>query len=313
MLHSLPSDAIEPLDFNQFKYIINLIHFTCIQRRAGQIKVWMQKHRPAGLLTRQQRARAQLLVHIAGNAHRDVVEQELRNKYGDSPDISKALRQLAEERLVRREGVGVKRSAFKYAVLPEGVALVEEMKITLRIDAQAQEELEKIMPAELAQFMGANKPDKNAKPVSAQAGAPQEAVGSEGPAAEEGVALLAALTGAPTLAAGRAEPSEHRMRIAEAWVEVKLSEVIEPKQAMAASSLDPSSLGGVRVAARCERDSQRPKRPLHLPSHLANEFTDGATLEGQDRSDLSHERPAKQHCAAPKVEEQMTAMPTSDC
>lgn len=77
----------------------------------------MVKNRPEGLLGRVARARSQALTHIGGQGR--VLEREIRDAYGNSADVSKALRQLVGEGALRRTGEGGKRSAFAYTILPK--------------------------------------------------------------------------------------------------------------------------------------------------------------------------------------------------
>ena len=102
---------------------------------------------PEGLLSRQERAQAQVLIHVAeapGSTSKD-----LRAILGDTPDISKALGSAFESKLVKRDGDGTRYNTYKYSIQPEGLKLLAGLKEKIEEDVAAQAQLENIIPKEL--------------------------------------------------------------------------------------------------------------------------------------------------------------------
>lgn len=114
--------------------------------RAGRLTAWIKRNRPKGLLTRALRARAQVLVFVA--LHTTVGDMEIRKKYGNNPDISKAIRWLYGEGYLSRSGGGKKSDPYRWTLLPKGLEHVPSLKQKLLADTLAREEMEQLLPQE---------------------------------------------------------------------------------------------------------------------------------------------------------------------
>jgi DNA-binding MarR family transcriptional regulator len=86
------------------------------------------------MTTRKERSRACIANHLdAHRGEKGVAESILRKTYGNTPDISKAIRDLFDIGYLTREGKGGKHSPFLYSLTPTGLqyakALREEIEI----------------------------------------------------------------------------------------------------------------------------------------------------------------------------------------
>lgn len=121
------------------------------RRRAGRLRAWMTSNRallPDGLLSRHDRAEAQVLLHIATTE--GPTSRDLREACGDTPDISKALMSVLAEGLVKRDGLGSRSVPFTY--WPNGPQLMKmlpEVRAKLAEDAAAHAQLKDIVPKDV--------------------------------------------------------------------------------------------------------------------------------------------------------------------